>query len=49
MDRDEDSSGIMELIVPSSRLPNGGEPVTLRVAGSTANSRRYFGLQEISP
>jgi hypothetical protein len=49
IDRDEDSSGIMELIVPSSRLPNGGEPVTLRVAGSTANSRRYFGLQEISP
>ena len=49
IDRDEDSSGIMELIVPGSRLPNGGEPVTLRVDGSTANSRRYFGLQEISP
>ncbi len=49
IDRDEDSSGIMELIVPSSRLPKKGKPVTLRVDGSAANSRRYFGLQEISP
>ena len=49
IDRDEDSSGIMELIVPGSRLPTGGGPVTLRVDGSKANSRRYFGLQEISP
>jgi hypothetical protein len=49
IDRDEDSSGVMELIVPSSRLAKKGEPVTLRVDGSKANSLRYFGLQEIVP
>ena len=49
IDRGEDSSGIMELIVPDSRLPKGGKPATLRVDGSMANSLRYFGLQEISP
>jgi hypothetical protein len=48
IDRDEDSSGIMELTVPSSRLKIG-EPATLRVDGSAANSLRYFGLQEILP
>jgi hypothetical protein len=49
IDRGEDSSGVMELIVPSSRLSSDGKPATLRVDGSAANSRRYFGLQEISP
>jgi hypothetical protein len=45
-DRDEDSSGIMELTVPAAMLPPGGEPVLLRVDGSGPESRRYFGLQE---
>jgi hypothetical protein len=46
LDREEDSSGIMELTVPAAKLPPGGQPVQLRVDGSGPNSRRYFGLQE---
>ena len=46
LDRDEDSSGIMELTVPAAKLPPGGGPVQLRVEGSGPDSRRYFGLQE---
>lgn len=46
LDRDEDSSGIMELVVPAAKLPPGGGPVELRVEGSGPESRRYFGLQE---
>ena len=49
IDRNEDSSGIMELTLPAARLPNSGEAVTLRVEGSAANSQRYFGLQEPQP
>lgn len=49
LDRDEDSSGIMELTVPSKRLQASDESVTLRVDGSGPNSRRYFGLFEICP
>jgi hypothetical protein len=49
IDRGEDSSGIMELVIPRSRLPSSGQPVTLRVDGSKAGSRRYFGLQETLP
>ena len=46
LDRDEDSSGIMELALPAAKLPPGGGPVSLRVEGSGPDSRRYFGLQE---
>lgn len=46
IDRNEDSSGIMELSVPASRLPPGGEPAVLRVSGSGPESRRYFAIQE---
>jgi hypothetical protein len=46
IDRNEDSSGLMELTVPAAKLPPGGEPVVLRVVGSGPDSRRYFGLQE---
>jgi hypothetical protein len=46
IDRDEDSSGLMELTVPAAKLPPHGEPATLRVTGSGPDSRRYFGLQE---
>jgi len=45
IDRNEDSSGIMELTVPAARL-HSGEPAVLRVSGSGPESRRYFGLQE---
>ncbi|MBN2292756.1 MAG: hypothetical protein JXM70_10045 [Pirellulales bacterium] len=45
IDRKEDASGIMELIVPGSLLKPGGKPVELRVVGSANNSKRYFGLQ----
>jgi hypothetical protein len=46
IDRNEDSSGVMELTVPAAKLPPGGAPVVLRVTGSGPDSRRYFGLQE---
>lgn len=46
LDRDEDSSGTMELTVPAAMLPPGGGPAVLRVEGSGPDSRRYFGLQE---
>ena len=39
----EDSSGIMELSLPSSLL-TPGKPVELQVVGSASNSRRYFGV-----
>lgn len=45
LDRNEDSSGIMELTIQAALL-TPGEPAQLRVEGSGPNSRRYFGLQE---
>jgi len=39
----EDSTGLMELELPASLL-DPGKPLTLRVLGSAANSRRWFGL-----
>jgi len=47
IDRNEDSSGIMELVVPASLVPAGVGPVRLRVVGSAGGSRRYFGLFEV--
>ena len=41
----EDSSGIMELSLPSSLLTLG-KPVELHVAGSPSNSKRYFGIYQ---
>ncbi len=49
LDRNEDSSGVMELTLPVARLEKDGKPVTLRVDGSAGNSQRYFGLQEYHP
>ncbi len=46
LDKKEDSSGIMELVVPATKLTPGGQPIRLRVTGSANKSRRYFGLQE---
>lgn len=43
---DQDSSGVMELTLPASRL-KPGEAIELRVIGSAANSRRWFGLYEV--
>jgi beta-galactosidase len=43
---DQDSSGLMELTLPGS-LVRPGEPADLRVVGSAANSRRWFGLYEV--
>lgn len=40
---EEDSSGIMELSLPSSLL-TPGKPVELKVVGSPSNSKRYFGV-----
>ncbi|MDB4755802.1 hypothetical protein OAG56_00405 [Mariniblastus sp.] len=44
VDRKEDASGIMELIVPVVRL-QPDKTVELRVVGSANKSKRYFGLQ----
>ena len=41
----EDSSGVMALTLPCAWLIPG-EEVTLRVAGSANNSRRWFGVHE---
>lgn len=46
LDRNEDSSGVMELVLPASMLPPDGTPARFRVTGSAGNSRRYFGLYE---
>ena len=43
----QDSSGIMELSVPTSLL-TPGKPVELKVVGSSSNSRRYFGVNTVS-
>ena len=43
---DQDSSGLLELSVPASML-QPGEPAELRVTGSPAHSRRWFGLYEL--
>jgi hypothetical protein len=43
---DQDSSGLMELSLPASRL-KPGEAVELRVVGSATKSRRWFGLYEV--
>jgi len=41
----EDSSGIMELSLPTSLL-TPGKPVELQVVGSPSNSKRYFGIYQ---
>jgi hypothetical protein len=41
----EDSSGIMELSLPTSLL-TPGKPVELQVVGKPSNSRRYFGVYQ---
>jgi hypothetical protein len=41
-----DSSGLMQLSVPGSRL-TPGQPAELRIVGSAAHSQRWFGLYEI--
>ena len=41
----EDSSGIMELSLPTSLLIPG-KPVELKVIGSPSNSKRYFGIYQ---
>ncbi len=43
---DQDSSGLMELSLPATRV-RPGEAVELRVVGSAAQSRRWFGLYEV--
>ena len=43
---EQDSSGIMELSLPAS-LVKPGEAAELRVVGSAAGSRRWFGLYEV--
>ena len=43
---EQDSSGVMELSLPASLL-QPGEPAELRVVGSPAHSRRWFGLYEL--
>jgi len=41
----EDSSGIMDLSLPTSLL-TPGKPVELQVVGSPSNSKRYFGIYQ---
>jgi beta-galactosidase len=43
---EQDSSGLMELSLPASRL-RPGQAVELRVVGSATQSRRWFGLYEV--
>jgi hypothetical protein len=45
-ERNEDSTGIMELTIPASMAPSQDGTIELRVEGSGPESRRYFGLQE---